>query len=106
MGLGSMSCKMRHAVPLRFWRKTLCKRGRTGYGFDMNDAAKMEIEEVQQVELAELRREHRDLDDAIEALQETGRADTLRLRRLKKQKLALKDRIRVLEDRLTPDIIA
>ena len=72
----------------------------------MNDAAKIEIEEVQQVELAELRREHRDLDDAIEALQETGRADTLRLRRLKKQKLALKDRIRVLEDRLTPDIIA
>ena len=30
----------------------------------------------------------------------------LTIRRLKKQKLALKDQIRVIEDDLTPDIIA
>jgi hypothetical protein len=72
----------------------------------MNDASKMEVEEVLRVELEELKREHRDLDDAISALQETHRADQLRLRRLKKQKLALKDKITVLEDKLTPDIIA
>ncbi len=72
----------------------------------MNDATKMETEEVLRVELEELRREHRDLDDAIAALQDSRRADQLRLRRLKKQKLSLKDKISVLEDQLTPDIIA
>ena len=72
----------------------------------MNDATKMEVNEVLQVELAELKREHRDLDDAIAALQETHRADPLRLRRLKKQKLSLKDQISRIEDKLTPDIIA
>ncbi len=43
---------------------------------------------------------------AIHALEESGRADVLTLRRLKKQKLALKDRIARIEDDLTPDIIA
>ncbi len=57
-------------------------------------------------ELAKLRQEHRDLDAAIEALFETGRADHLQIQRLKKRKLALKDRIIVLEDALLPDIIA
>jgi hypothetical protein len=72
----------------------------------MNDSSKMDHEEVLRVELEVLRREHRDLDDAIHALQESGRADQLRLRRLKKQKLALKDQIARIEDELTPDIIA
>ncbi|MDJ0824507.1 MAG: DUF465 domain-containing protein [Rhodobacter sp.] len=72
----------------------------------MNDATQMEPEEVLRAQLEELRREHRDLDDAIGALQETHRADQLRMRRLKKQKLALKDQIAQLEDQLTPDIIA
>lgn len=72
----------------------------------MNDSSKMESEEIMKVELEVLKREHRDLDDAINALEETQRADQLRLRRLKKQKLALKDRIAVIEDKLTPDIIA
>lgn len=56
--------------------------------------------------LARLRQEHRDLDAAIDALHETGRADHLQIQRLKKQKLSLKDRISDLEDRLLPDIIA
>jgi hypothetical protein len=57
-------------------------------------------------ELARLRQEHRDLDDAIDALMETGRSDHLQIQRLKKRKLALKDRIIVLEDQMLPDIIA
>ena len=57
-------------------------------------------------ELARLRQEHRDLDDAIEALQGQARPDNLQIQRLKKRKLALKDRISALEDKLLPDIIA
>jgi len=72
----------------------------------MSNAEKMKSDEVLLVELEVFRREHRDLDDAISALEAAGRADPLRLRRLKKQKLALKDKIRRIEDKLTPDIIA
>ena len=65
-----------------------------------------ENDEVLQIQLAVFKSEHRDLDDAISALVEKGTADQLTLQRLKKRKLALKDRISRLEDRLTPDIIA
>ena len=57
-------------------------------------------------ELEKLRLEHLDLDRAIEALEESGRADQLQLTRLKKKKLALKDKITKIEDQLFPDIIA
>ena len=53
-----------------------------------------------------LRREHRDLDEAVHVLETAGRPDPLTLRRLKKQKLALKDQITRLEDQLIPNIIA
>ena len=66
----------------------------------------MDEAEVLRVRLEVLRREHRDLDEAIHALEGRGPSDMLTVRRLKKQKLALKDRIALLEDRLTPDIIA
>jgi hypothetical protein len=56
--------------------------------------------------LAELRQEHRDLDLAIAAMIDSGRLDTIRIQRMKKRKLAIKDRISSLEDRLLPDIIA
>lgn len=46
------------------------------------------------------------LDTAIDAMSLTGRSDALQLQRLKKKKLALKDRISTLEDKLLPDIIA
>lgn len=72
----------------------------------MNTSGSMSHEEVLRVKLEVLRREHRDLDDAITALGETPRPDQLTLRRLKKQKLILKDKIAVIEDELTPDIIA
>ncbi|MGP6087736.1 YdcH family protein [Antarctobacter jejuensis] len=66
----------------------------------------MKSEDVLRVELEVFKREHRDLDDAIRALQERGTADQLTLQRLKKKKLLLKDKIALIEDRLTPDIIA
>jgi hypothetical protein len=66
----------------------------------------MKTDEVLRVELEVFRREHRDLDEAIHALVEKGTADQLTLQRLKKKKLALKDKIALIEDRLTPDIIA
>jgi len=72
----------------------------------MNMSAQMDQDEVLRIKLEMLRREHRDLDEAIHALQERGSADMLTIRRLKKQKLALKDQIRLLEDRILPDIIA
>ena len=72
----------------------------------MSTAEEMKNDEVLKVELEVFRREHRDLDDAIAALEAAGRADQLRLRRLKKRKLLLKDKIARIEDKLTPDIIA
>ncbi|MBT8411265.1 MAG: DUF465 domain-containing protein [Octadecabacter sp.] len=72
----------------------------------MNSSARMEQLDVLRIELSVLRTEHRDLDDAIHALEARGTADMLTIRRLKKQKLNLKDQIASLEDRITPDIIA
>lgn len=67
---------------------------------------KMSHEDVLRIKLEVMRREHRDLDEAIEALAEQATADQLTLKRLKKQKLLLKDHIARVEDELTPDIIA
>jgi hypothetical protein len=53
-----------------------------------------------------LRTEHRDLDAAIAALSGGGSGDQLQIARLKKRKLKLKDQIALIEDYLTPDIIA
>jgi len=72
----------------------------------MNTMTGMEQHDVLRVKLEVLRQEHRDLDDAIAALQERGAHDMLTIKRLKKQKLALKDRITQLQDRILPDIIA
>ncbi len=72
----------------------------------MNTSAKMEQLEVLRVKLEVLKREHRDLDEAIEALDDRVSADMLTVKRLKKQKLALKDQIKQLEDQILPDIIA
>lgn len=72
----------------------------------MNSSSKMDHNAVLKVELEVLRCEHRDLDEAIIALQESKRPDQLALKRLKQKKLGLKDRIFALDDELTPDIIA
>ena len=63
-------------------------------------------ERMLQAELARLQQEHRDLDAAIDALHQSPAPDLLRLQRLKKRKLQLRDRITHIEDQLTPDIIA
>ena len=56
--------------------------------------------------LAMLKAEHRRLDEEIERMRETGNCDQLELARMKKRKLALKDEIQQLADRIIPDIIA
>jgi hypothetical protein len=57
-------------------------------------------------QLARLRAEHRELDAQIVAQEISSLADQLQIKRLKKRKLALKDRITAIEDQLLPDIIA
>jgi len=55
--------------------------------------------------LARLRQEHEDYDVAINAMIETG-CDALRVQRMKKKKLAIKDKMSQIEDQIIPDIIA
>lgn len=55
--------------------------------------------------LARLRQEHEDYDAAINAMIETG-CEALRIQRMKKKKLAIKDKMTKLEDQIIPDIIA
>jgi hypothetical protein len=65
------------------------------------------IQEVQlRTQLQNLIQQHRDLDAAIHSLTETGTGDQLQLRRLKKMKLDIKDKIQSIENMLIPDIIA
>ena len=66
----------------------------------------METEEVLRVELKTLKVKHRELDEEIKQVEDTSGHDLLTIRRLKKQKLRLKDEITAIEDKLTPDIIA
>jgi hypothetical protein len=72
----------------------------------MADGGTERDENAVRAELAQLRLEHRDLDAAIRALESIGRPDFLQIQRLKKRKLALKERITLLEDEINPDIIA
>jgi hypothetical protein len=65
-----------------------------------------EEERELRAQLARLLQEHRDHDAAIEALQVSPGSDLLQVQRLKKRKLVLRDRIRFVENQLTPDIIA
>lgn len=58
------------------------------------------------IKLQQLRVQHRDLDDAIDALLNSGTSNMLQIQRIKKQKLLLKDKIAKLEDEMLPDIIA
>lgn len=56
--------------------------------------------------IIDLKLEHRDLDQAIGEMENNAAVDQLRVRRLKKRKLAIKDNIRRLESRLIPDLDA
>ncbi len=73
--------------------------GAIGFKMAMSD-------EELRARLEVLRIEHRDLDAAIGALMESGTQDQLRIARLKKRKLQLRDRIIQIENALIPDIIA
>ena len=64
-----------------------------------------DIEELRR-KIETIRTEHRDLDDVISRMGEDGAVDQLRLQRLKKRKLSLKDEIARLENQMVPDIIA
>ena len=56
--------------------------------------------------LSWLRSEHRRIDQEIDALLQGDIKDMLKIRRMKKLKLSMKDQIVYLENQLTPDIIA
>lgn len=67
------------------------------------------MSEQEQAELkmlaAKLRHEHADYDLAINAMIKTD-CDALSIQRMKKKKLAIKDRLSKIEDQIIPDIIA
>ncbi len=68
---------------------------------------KVETECFKELErLRDLRVSHRDLDYLIDRLQDDPMVDQLRIRRLKKRKLLLKDMIATLESELIPDLDA
>ncbi len=67
----------------------------------MSDQEQTEI----RLEFAKLKQEHADFDAAINAMIATG-CDPLQVQRMKKKKLAIKDRMQAIEDRIIPDIIA
>ena len=71
----------------------------------MTETMDLDLEMIRQ-KLEVVKSEHRDLDDVIERLGEHPPIDQLRLQRLKKRKLLLKDQIAQLESILLPDIIA
>jgi len=70
-----------------------------------HDAMQFDQEQLK-AKLAELELEHRDLDDVINTLMNQNDFDQIKVGRLKKRKLALKDQITSLRGRLIPDIIA
>jgi hypothetical protein len=71
-----------------------------------NDTSEPLDAEAIKAKLEALKSEHRDLDEVIDRLIEKGPFDQLKLQRLKKRKLGLKDQIIKLESQLIPDIIA
>ena len=68
---------------------------------DMLDQEQTEI----RLEFAKLKQDHADFDAAINAMIAMG-CDALQIQRMKKKKLAFKDRMNALENRIIPDIIA
>ena len=65
-----------------------------------------ELQGIIQNQIAMMESEHRDLDSVIEQLGEVLPFDQLKLQRLKKRKLVLKDEMAKLQSRILPDIIA
>ena len=72
----------------------------------MTDQNKTDDQQTIIKKLRQLESEHRDLDDVIERLADDKPFDQLKLQRLKKRKLILKDEMTLLRSRILPDIIA
>jgi len=72
----------------------------------MSRSPQLDHTEILRIRLEMKRGDHRDLDDAIRALHKVSHSDPLTIKRLKRQKLALRDEIARIKDELTPDIIA
>lgn len=70
------------------------------------NTADIEQQQLLKARLHVLESEHRDLDDVIERLSDDKPFDQLRLQRLKKRKLVLKDEMALVRSRILPDIIA
>jgi hypothetical protein len=103
---GRESCMVKHSAPGPAVVLPLLFRSPDKKFEAMNAQTTLTFDEMLRIRLEVMRREHRDLDEAIHALETGGRPDALTLRRLKKQKLALKDQIVKIEDQLIPNIIA
>ncbi|EEQ96666.1 Hypothetical protein, conserved [Brucella intermedia LMG 3301] len=80
------------AQPVKLFNRT---------GHRMSDQEQAEI----RLAVARLKQEHADFDAAINAMIAVG-CDQLRVQRMKKKKLAIKDKLQEMEDRVIPDIIA
>lgn len=78
-----------------------------GFRLVFADWSRMSEQEQAEIrlEFAKLKQEHSDFDAAISAMLATG-CDALQIQRMKKKKLALKDRLQELQDKIIPDIIA
>ena len=74
----------------------------------MNENNDDNVETQEQIlqQIAIMESEHSDLDAVIERLGEDLPFDQLKLQRLKKRKLVLKDEMAKLRSRILPDIIA
>jgi len=81
----------------------VAKRPLHPYHSDMKPIDATDTPEALQARLVELRTEHRDLDEAITRMMLAPPEDQLLLRRLKKRKLLIKDRVSALERMLDPD---
>lgn len=72
----------------------------------MNAPAKLDSNDILKVRLQALKDEQRSLDRYVRQLESSASSDQILLRRLKKQKLMLKDKVVMIENMLLPDIIA
>lgn len=86
---------------MRYANGSLENRGNDGEGQHMSEQDQAEI----RLAFARLKQEHADYDAAIGAMIQTG-CHPLQIQRMKKKKLAIKDRMQDLEDQIIPDIIA
>jgi len=74
---------------------------------DIKNANDEDLSQDEMLSLLEtLKREHTRINKEVDALHENGVMDMLKLKRMKKTKLSIKDQISYLENMLTPDILA